>query len=169
VSEREEFDAFVERRSNALLRAAWLLTGDWPLAEDLVQTALVATWLHWSSVTRIDAPEVYVRRVMVTTFLRWRRRRWTGEIPTAHLPEPPADDGLHQIELRDSLVHSLDVLSPPLRAVLVLRYFADLPEAQVAHVMDCSIATVKSRAAKALARLRDVPGLAEIFSGGVAP
>ena len=81
-SEPDGFREFVEARSSALLRSGWLLTGDWPSAEDLVQTALAATWPRWTSLTRQDAPEVYVRKIMVNTFLRWRRRRWTGEIAT---------------------------------------------------------------------------------------
>ena len=77
-SEPDGFREFVETRSSALLRSGWLLTGDWPSAEDLVQTALAAAWPRWATLTRQDAPELYVRKIMVNTFLRWRRRRWTG-------------------------------------------------------------------------------------------
>ena len=69
-SEPDGFREFVEARSSALLRSGWLLTGDWPSAEDLVQTALAAAWPRWTSLTRQDAPELYVRKIMVNTFLR---------------------------------------------------------------------------------------------------
>src|SRR6202161_2519318 len=82
LAEPDGFRDFVEARSSALLRSGWLLTGDWPSAEDLVQTALAATWPRWSSLRRQDAPELYVRKIMVNTFLRWRQRRWKGEIAT---------------------------------------------------------------------------------------
>lgn len=74
------FDAFVAARSQTLLRTAYLLTRDHALAEDLVQTALAKAWFHWS---RIDNPEPYVRRIVVTTYASWWRRRWNGEIPTS--------------------------------------------------------------------------------------
>ncbi|HZZ95489.1 MAG TPA: sigma factor [Jatrophihabitantaceae bacterium] len=80
VDEPAGFHAYVDAHSRALLRAGWLLTGDWSSAEDLVQTALAAAWPRWAS---LATPDAYVRRVMTTTYLRWQRRRWTGEIPTA--------------------------------------------------------------------------------------
>jgi RNA polymerase sigma-70 factor (sigma-E family) len=167
ASEPPGFREFVESRSRALLRSGWLLTGDWPSAEDLVQTALAAAWPRWSSLTRPDAPELYVRRIMVTTFLRWRRRRWNGEIATLELPERRAQaDQFALADVRQALTAALGGLPPRQRAVIVLRYFADLSEAQTAAVMGCSPGTVKSHAAKALSRLRDMPELAEIMTGG---
>jgi len=80
------FDAFVAGQSRTLLRSAWLLTGEWTEAEDLVQTALAVTWQRWGA---LDAPTAYTRRVMMTTFLRWRGRRWTGEVATEEVPEDP--------------------------------------------------------------------------------
>src|SRR5215469_6164462 len=143
LAEPDGFRDFVEARSSALLRSGWLLTGDWPSAEDLVQTALAAAWPRWASLRRQDAPELYVRKIMVNTFLRWRQRRWNGEIAPGRLPARQ-------------------------RAVVVLRYFADQTESQTAAAMGCSVGAVKSHAAKALARLRDAPGLSELMSGGVA-
>jgi RNA polymerase sigma-70 factor (sigma-E family) len=167
-SEPDGFRAFVEARSNALLRAGWLLTGDWPSAEDLVQTALAAAWPRWASLTRQDAPEAYVRKIMVNTFLRWRQRRWNGEIATRRLPELQAyGDAFAQVDARQALLAALDRLPARQRAVVVLRYFADQTEAQTAAVMGCSVGAVKAHAAKALARLRDAPGLAELMTGGV--
>jgi DNA-directed RNA polymerase specialized sigma24 family protein len=89
-AEPDGFRDFVEARSPALLRSGWLLTGDWPAAEDLVQTALAAAWPRWDSLRRQDAPEAYVRKIMVNTFLRWRKRRWNGEVATGRLPEKAA-------------------------------------------------------------------------------
>jgi RNA polymerase sigma-70 factor (sigma-E family) len=150
-----------------LLRSGWLLTGDWPSAEDLVQTALAAAWPRWGTLTQ--SPELYVRKIMVNTFLRWRQRRWTGEIATAKLPELKAyGDVFAQVDSRAALTAALDRLPPRQRAVVVLRYFADLTEVQTAQAMDCSVGTVKAHAAKALARLRHAPGLAELMTGGVA-
>jgi RNA polymerase sigma-70 factor (sigma-E family) len=166
-SEPDGFRDFVEARSSALLRSGWLLTGDWPSAEDLVQTALAAAWPRWAKLT--DAPEPYVRKIMVNTFLRWRQRRWTGEIATGRLPELKAyGDAFAQIDARQALLAALDRLPPRQRAVVVLRYFADQTESQTAEAMGCSVGAVKSHAAKALARLRDAPGLADLMTGGVA-
>ena len=92
TAEGEGFAQFVEGRRRALQRTAWLLTGDWALAEDLVQTALARSWPLWGRIRRRDDPEIYVRRVMVNTWSGWRRRRWqaerpTGRCPTARRPE----------------------------------------------------------------------------------
>src|ERR1700684_537029 len=169
LAEPDGFRDFVETRSKALLRSGGLLTGDWPSPEDLVQTALAAAWPRWTSLTRQDAPELYVRKIMVNTFLRWRQRRWNGEIATGRLPEHPAyGDVFAQIDARQALLAALDRLPARQRAVVVLRYFADQTEVQTAAAMGCSVGAVKSHAAKALARLRDAPGLAELMTGGVA-
>jgi RNA polymerase sigma-70 factor (sigma-E family) len=169
LAEPDGFRDFVEARSSALLRSGWLLTGDWPSAEDLVQTALAAAWPRWASLRRQDAPELYVRKIMVNTFLRWRKRRWNGEIATGTLPEAAANgDVFAQVDARQSLLAALDRLPARQRAVVVLRYFADQTEAQTAAAMGCSVGAVKSHAAKALARLRDAPGLAELMTGEVA-
>jgi RNA polymerase sigma-70 factor (sigma-E family) len=167
--EPDGFREFVQARSGALLRSGWLLTGDWPSAEDLVQTALAAAWPRWATLRRQDAPELYVRKIMVNTFLRWRQRRWNGEIATGRLPEMAAyGDVFAQVDARQALLAALDRLPARQRAVVVLRYFADQTETQTAEAMGCSVGTVKAHAAKALARLRDAPGLAELMRGGVA-
>jgi RNA polymerase sigma-70 factor (sigma-E family) len=168
-SEPDGFRDFVEARSSALLRSGWLLTGDWPSAEDLVQTALAAAWPRWGQLTRQDAPELYVRKIMVNTYLRWRKRRWTGEVATGRLPEMAAyGDVFAQVDARQALIAALDRLPARQRAVVVLRYFADQTESQTATAMGCSVGAVKSHASKAMARLRDAPGLAELMTGGVA-
>src|ERR1700683_2802238 len=113
LAEPDGFRDFVEARSPALLRSGWLLTGDWPAAEDLVQTALAAAWPRWDSLRRPDAPEAYVRKIMVNTFLRWRKRRWNGEVATGRLPETAAyPDVFALVDARQSLVGAPD---PPSR------------------------------------------------------
>ncbi|GAB3423565.1 SigE family RNA polymerase sigma factor [Flindersiella endophytica] len=156
----EGFREFVTARSAGLQRTAWLLTGDWALAQDLVQTALARTWQHWSRLRRRDAPEVYVRQVMLSVYATWWRRKWRGEVPTEELPERLHDeDSYTRADQRVALVTALAGLSRRQRAVLVLRYFDDLTEAQTAEVLGCTVGTVKSHASKALSRLRSAPQL----------
>jgi RNA polymerase sigma-70 factor (sigma-E family) len=151
------FDSFVAAESRQLLRAAWLLTGAWADAEDLVQTALEQTWQHWD---RVDSPAAYTRRVLVRAFLRARRRHWTGEVATADLPEPAGGvDEAGDWDLRASLLAALDALPARQHAVVVLRYFADLSEQQTADALRCTVGTVKAHASRAMTRLRVHPGL----------
>src|SRR5689334_8466822 len=91
-AEREAFEALVDARSTRLLRTAYLLTGDWGLAEDLLQTALAKTWLNWQSIRDKGAAEAYVRQTMSRTFATWWRRRWHGETPTDVLPDVTGTD-----------------------------------------------------------------------------
>ena len=171
MTEAADFADFVQRRSGALLRAAWLLTsGDWALAEDLAQTTLGEVWRRWDRVATMDAPDAYAHRVLVNTSLRWRGRRWTGETAVAELPERVAvgGGGFQQVDVRESLRGALRELTARQRAVIMLRYFEDRTEAETAHIMGCSVGTVKSQASKALARLRHVPGLADILTEGTA-
>lgn len=157
---------FIQTESPALLRFAWGLSGDWATAEDLVQAALVATWPRWDRLIRADRPEFYVRKVIVTTFLRWQRRRWNGEIPTLELQHRAADiDDYSATDTRHAVIAVLMRLPPRQRAVVVLRYFADLSEAQTADMLGCSIGTVKRHSHDALARLRSEPRLAAILLG----
>jgi RNA polymerase sigma-70 factor (sigma-E family) len=166
VSEPEGFPEFVSARSAALVRSAWLLTGDEATAHDLVQSALEKTWLRWDRITRKDAPEAYVRRVMLSTFLTWNRRRWRGELPVEALPELPAlGDRTAAVDLRLAVATALRGLPVRQRAVVVLRYFDDLTETQVADALGCSVGTVKSQAFKALGRLRACPELRDVLSG----
>jgi RNA polymerase sigma-70 factor (sigma-E family) len=155
---RDDFEAFVTARYGALLRTAYLLTGDHHDAEDLLQQSLVKAVGAWGRV-RGD-PEPYVRRILVRQNVsRWRRRRWR-ELSTAIPPdvislEAPADDRL-------VLLRALDLLAPRQRAVVVLRYYEDLTESQTAEVLGISPGTVKSQVRDALRRLRDaLPDLAE--------
>lgn len=157
---RVDFDEFVAARSGRLLRTAYLLTRDHDLAEDLLQTALTRAWSGWS---RIDGePEPYVRKVLVNTYASWWRRKWRGEQPTETLPDGPAAPS-HAVgpETGHDLWTALGRLPRRQRAVVVLRYFDDLSEAETARLLDCSVGTVKSQASKALAKLRVDPALTE--------
>ena len=167
MPEHGEFVDFVELQSGSLLRAAWVLTsGDWGMAEDLVQTTLGVVWSRWDRVAQMEAPEAYTRKVMTYICLRWRRRRWTGEITTAVLPEVRDAVGeFDRVDLRETLRKALTDLTPKQRAVIMLRYFEDRSEAEAARILDCSPGTVKSQAAKAMVKLRRVPGLADVLIG----
>lgn len=150
----EEFREFVAARSGALLRTAYLLAGDWATAEDLLQTALTKTYLAWKRLGGIEAIEPYARRVMVNTSTSWWRRRWHGERPTEVLPERAGVDEIEQQLDRDVLWRHLRALPSRQRAVLVLRFYEDMSEAQIAAMLEISPGTVKSQTSRALATLR---------------
>jgi RNA polymerase sigma-70 factor (sigma-E family) len=163
-AEAQDFAQFVEAREQALRRTAWVLTGDWGLAEDLVQTALARAWPRWERINRRDDPEVYVRRVMVNTWITWSRRRWRGERASLTVADAPAaGDVAAEVAMRVALREVLSALTGRQRAVLALRVYDDLPEAQVADMLHCSVGTVKSAMSRALAKLRDDPRLAEFM------
>lgn len=146
------FRAFVETNGASLLHAARLLTGDHHRGEDLVQTALTRVYLKWD---KIDAPLAYARKALVTAHIDSTRRRWWGERPTETLPEPPGDSGdIDAADERDRLRRLLTGLSARERAVIVLRYYCDLSEQDVADELGVPVGTVKSTCSRALARLR---------------
>ena len=150
------FTEFVRDRSTALLRTAVLLAGgDRGNAEDLLQGVLERMYVRWD---RIDGPpEAYARRALTHAAVnRWRTRRRRPELPLlGDDPGGPAPgDRAAEVDLRDALVRALLTLPPRQRAVLVLRFLDDLPEEEVARALGCSVGTVKSQCAKALAKLR---------------
>ncbi|MGC9667918.1 SigE family RNA polymerase sigma factor [Planosporangium sp. 12N6] len=149
-----EFREFVAARSTALLRTAYLLSGDWGAAEDLLQVALTKTYLAWRRLGHIEAVEPYTRRVLVTTATSWWRRRWHGERPTEVLPERAEPDGLDARLERDALWAQVKELPARQRAVLVLRFYEDLSEVDTATLLGVSVGTVKSQCSRALATLR---------------
>ena len=155
------FEEFVAARSSALLRTAYLLTRDHALAEDLLQTALTKAYLAWGRVE--GAHEPYVRRIVVNTYASWWRRKWNGERPTDELPETSH----HEDSVGESgdLWDALGRLPRRQRAVVVLRYFEDLTEAQTADLLGISVGTVKSQTSKALAKLRIDPSLVDDEGG----
>ena len=157
---REEFRSYVVARSPALLRTAYMLTGNRADAEDLLQTALAKTCLAWDRIREREAVDGYVRRVMVNTQTSFWRRRRVSEHPTDELPDVPAGrDDTADLDLHDALWTALSALPRRQRAMVVLRYYEDLSEAETAQVMGVSVGTVKSTTSRALAKLRDTSGL----------
>nr|WP_239096094.1 SigE family RNA polymerase sigma factor [Micromonospora lutea] len=151
-----DFDAFVRARTPALLRSAYLLTGDQHLAEDLVQSALGLTHRAWKNLHATGNAEAYTRKTMYHLQVsRWRRRRvveaFAGDVPDWSGVEA---DHAEQTVLRLSLRSALSRLTPKQRAVVVLRFFDDLTEVQAAETLGVSVGTIKSQTAKALERLR---------------
>lgn len=152
-----EFREFVAARSPALLRSAYLLVGgDWALAEDLLQAALIKTYLAWGRIKDPGAREAYVRTTLATTATSWWRRRWHGERATAVLPETATRDRTDTVDDRDALWSLVATLPARQRAVLVLRFYEDFSEAETARTLGLSIGTVKSHCARALTSLRAV-------------
>lgn len=154
MADRSEYPVFVAACWTRLLRTACLLVQDWPAAEDLTQAALVKAWLAWP---RLDGnPEAYVRKIIVTTHGSWWRRLGRrGEVITGHPPERPgAASGTDAVDDRDAVWRALGRLPAGQRAVVVLRFFEDMTEAQTVIVLGCSIGTVKSQTSRALAKLR---------------
>ena len=148
--EREGFDDWVVAAAPRLHRSAFLLVGDWALAQDLVQHACAAVWSRWR---RVDAPDAYAQAVMARTASSWWGRRWRGEVPTQVLPEGGSDPWA-DVDRRDAVARALRALPPRQRAVVVLRFFDDFTEAQVAAALGWPVGTVKSTTARALVALR---------------
>jgi RNA polymerase sigma-70 factor (sigma-E family) len=149
----DEFAEFARASYSGLRHAGWLLTGDGHAAEDAAQTALVRTYAAWSRVRRDDA-YAYARRVLVNYVTdRWRRR--LREYPAGELPERAgAPDLADEVALRQWLTGALATLTVRERAVIVMRYLFDLPEATVARDLGITPGTVKSTSSRALAKLR---------------
>ncbi|MBL7498603.1 SigE family RNA polymerase sigma factor [Frankia sp. CNm7] len=158
------FERFVADCADRLLLSAVLLVGgDWAAGEDLLQGAFERTYRHWGRMND-PKPEAYVRRALVNAATsRWRTlRARVGEVPlfvdgewTADPADPGAGDPADRLAAHEALIRALRALPPRQRAVLVLRYFDDLPEADVAAVLGCTVGTVRSQASRGLAKLRD--------------
>lgn len=150
----QAFRDLVRERGDSLVRTAYLLTGDWAKAEDLVQSALATTWSHWRSLRSPAAAEAYTRTSMARLATSWWRRKWRAEVPTAELPETVGRSPYDDVDLAHAVTAALATLTPRQRATVVLRYFDDLSEAATATALGCAVGTVKSTTAAALARLR---------------
>jgi RNA polymerase sigma-70 factor (sigma-E family) len=150
-----DFDRFVANNVDALVRTAYLIVSDRAEAEDLVQETLFKVARRWPKVRRMDRPVAYARRILINLALdgssrRSRRRSELGATGPAEPVAPPVT----ALDDHGDLYAALAQLPPRQRAVLVLRYFVDLPEAEVAAALNCSLGTVKSTAARGLARLQ---------------
>ena len=152
-----DFDEFVVAHADDLLRTAYLIVWDEAEAEDLVQECLLKVARRWPRVRRMQQPRAYARRILVNLAVdgaRGRARR-RSELESGAAANPIAFDPLPALDTRAELLQVLGQLPVRQRAVLVLRYFNDLTEAQVAEVLGCSPGTVKSSASRGLARLRE--------------
>jgi RNA polymerase sigma-70 factor (sigma-E family) len=152
-----DFDEFVAASVEPLLRTAHLITWDLGEAEDLVQECLFEVARRWSRVRRMEQPLAYTRRILINLALDDARARAVRRIEldgNVTAADEPAREVLAGLETRDELLAALARLTPRQRAVLVLRYFNDLTEPQVAELLGCSTGTVKSNASRGLARLR---------------
>jgi RNA polymerase sigma-70 factor (sigma-E family) len=156
VGPAEDFDEYVRARTPALLRSAYLLTGDQHRAEDLVQDALIKTYRAWSRLSTSN-PDAYTRKVMYHLNISWWRRTRSAEISTEVPPDvaggaDEAGRSVNRMMLRDALSQ----LPPRQRAVIVLRYFEDATEAETAEILGITVGTVKSTASRALTKLRAI-------------
>lgn len=150
-----DFIAFVAARGPALRRTAYLLTGDWHSAEDVVQSALVKLYVAWPRVRRRGEEAAYARKVVLRTFLDHRRKPWRREQSTAELPDvQQLGDVGAPIGDRLTILAALAKLPHGMRAVVVCRFWEDLSVEETSYLLHVSTGTVKSQTAKALARLR---------------
>ena len=163
--DEDDYRAFVDARYARLVRAAILFGSGEQDAEDAVQDALIRCYGAWARVSAADDRDAYVYRVLINGIARSRRRRWHGEIPYQQVPEPPpTDDPATKMSLSHSVRASLERLGHEQRQVLVLRYFADLTEAQIAAVLRIAPGTVKSRASRAIAALSEDESLGDLIA-----
>jgi RNA polymerase sigma-70 factor (sigma-E family) len=151
------FDEFLAHRLTALLRFASVVTCDPHLAEDVVQEVLVRAHVRWGRIAALEQPEAYLKRMVVNEFLTWRRRSvrsapLPAEVLAAAAP-PTADHAVGHSE-RDALMRRIRALPPRQRAVVALRFYEGLTDPEIALVLGCGEATVRSHASRALASLR---------------
>jgi RNA polymerase sigma-70 factor (sigma-E family) len=150
------FEEFVQDQMMALFGTAYLLVGDVHQAEDLLQSALEKAYRKWRHIQAMEHPEAYVRKVIVNLATdRWRRRRRTWEVALEEAMVAPQPDETARVDLRHALLVGLHQLPPGMRAVLVLRYWEGLSDAEVAKELGRSVGTVKSQASRGLQRLRE--------------
>ncbi|WP_018347427.1 SigE family RNA polymerase sigma factor [Longispora albida] len=151
-----EFREYVAARQGAHYRTAYLLTGHHEDAQDLVQAALTRLAAHWPRVQRSGSPDAYVRRILYHQRVSWwRLLRNRREHAAAELPDQPSMvDPAADSAVRVTLGAALRQLTPKQRAVIVLRYYEDRPEAEIAEILGCSVGTVRSQVHRTLARLR---------------
>ena len=150
-----EYDEFYAALWPRLVRTAYAVSGDLGVAEDAVQTAFAKAYRSWRRISRLEAPEAYVRKMAVNEVLSTRRRAAVRhEVTRSDPPERPATGSPDDALAHDEMWRALSALPPRQRAVLVLRYYEDLSEQQIADTLGCRPGTVKSQASAALATLR---------------
>jgi RNA polymerase sigma-70 factor (sigma-E family) len=155
--EEHDFRVFVQGIAASLHRTAYLLCGDWYLADDLVQETLARAYSHWRKVQRADSPSAYVRRILINESRRsWRRNRNVTVHPDVDLADITAVDMSDEVVNRDELLQALQSLPARQRATVVLRFLEGLSERETAAVLGCSEGTVKSQTSRALIKLKSV-------------
>jgi RNA polymerase sigma-70 factor (sigma-E family) len=163
------FEEFVSARLAALVRYATVVTWDPHLAEDITQNVLVRAQARWSRISRLDAPELYVKRMVVNEFLSWRRRRAAQSIPLARESLDallaPAPDQTARRDDRDAMMRLIAALPPRQRAVIALRFYEDLPVEEIAEILGCRTVTVRTHLARALAALQRAAPAALVITG----
>ncbi|MDX6200483.1 MAG: hypothetical protein QOJ79_3634 [Actinomycetota bacterium] len=160
-SHDDDFASFVSTRSGPLLRLAVGLTGSRPAGEDLLQSALTRAYLSWSKVRGAADADAYVRRIVVNSHVSLRRRRRVREELQSDVADVVGTAPSYGIDDRDALWTALARLGRRQRAIVLLRYYEDLADDQIAELLGCSPATVRSQAMRALATLKDLPELSE--------
>ncbi|WP_133741042.1 SigE family RNA polymerase sigma factor [Actinorugispora endophytica] len=150
----EEFSDYVQRRGPALQRMALSLTGNHADAEDLLQAALVKTFFAWERISSPHARDGYVRRAMVNTQISEWRRKHLDVYPTDEIPEQRMDDPTWRTDLADAVGRAIRRLPDRQRLAVVLRYYEDMSEAEIASALGVSVGTVKSTVSRAVAKLR---------------
>ncbi|MDQ3273843.1 MAG: SigE family RNA polymerase sigma factor [Actinomycetota bacterium] len=161
----QDFGAYAAARWSSLVRSAVFLGCSVEEAQDLAQVTLLRCYVAWARVQRADDRDAYVYRVLLNCLRDSRRRRWWGERPTERLPEAPSRDGANDVDVADAVHRAMGGLSKAHREVVVLRIFADLSEQQTASALGVEIGTVKSRLARALARLAADTHLLDLTEG----
>lgn len=163
------FEEFVSARLATLVRYATVVTWDPHLAEDITQNVLVRAQARWSRISRMDAPELYVKRMIVNEFLSWRRRRAAQSISLADESLdwflPPAPDQTAQRDDRDAMLRLIATLPPRQRAVIALRFYEDLAVEQIAEILGCRTVTVRTHLSRALASLHRALPAALVTTG----
>ncbi|MFJ8434967.1 SigE family RNA polymerase sigma factor [Kitasatospora sp. NPDC094019] len=167
---KPDFEEFAATRWRRLVRTAYLLTGDHHEAEDVVQATLAKVFRSWPRISRLDEPDAYIHRALVNNNLSRHRRRRVRQLLVPVLPDRAHTPGAahHDVDERSVLLQALAELPPRQRAVVVLRYWEDMSEQQVAEVLGCSLGNVKSQASRGLAKLRGHPALAP-YAATTAP
>lgn len=155
MTDAPSFDDFVAARGSAMLRHAYVLTGDRHLAEDLVQEVLAHLYRKWDKVVSASSPEAYVRTSITRQFLSWRRRRSSGERVTDHVPEQAAYDATDLVDGDDVVWRALATLPRRQRAILALRFYDDRSDAQIAEILGVSQSSVRAQASRGIATLRE--------------
>jgi len=152
------FEEFLDLRLPALLRYATVLTCDPHLAEDIVQEVLARAQSRWARIAAADVPEAYVKRMIINELASWKRRRAAGVVPMSHAAldviSAPRADHAAEVDERDAMIRRIAALPVRQRIVVALRFYEGLSDEQIADLLGCRPATVRSHASHAMAALR---------------